>query len=308
MVLVCVQLGPVGGGRNAVSSVDTPGKNLSVMDQRPEGNTDLRDVNVFSVVNNYFLLFFCGSCVLASMYLQAMFLMVGQYRLGISVSAILGIILPMYLLTRRFAQGFRHQLRMTRPRVQPMVLVILATLATVVIVDQIYIINQQFSPVPEYYTESLKDLKPRDVWTFILTFLGLCVLVPFAEEIVFRGVVQQIFTRNMGGVLGFVLAGLAFGVIHLNPHLLISISFFGIFLGFVYFATGNLTYTIVAHSLFNGVALVQLTAMPAEQAELPFYLRDVRIFVIALVLLVYFLFKIKQGGSETEPPYKTRTD
>ena len=29
-----------------------------------------------------------------------------------------------------------------------------------------------FSPVPEYYTESLKDLKPGDVWSFILTFLG----------------------------------------------------------------------------------------------------------------------------------------
>jgi hypothetical protein len=53
------------------------------------------------------------------------------------------------------------------------------------------------------------------------------------------------------------------------------------------------------------VALVQLTTMPVERADLPFYLQDVRVFVVALVLLTYFLFKIKQGGSETEPPYES---
>jgi membrane protease YdiL (CAAX protease family) len=278
------------------------------MDQRPEGNTDLSRLDLFTVVNNYFLLFFSLSCVLASMYLQQMFLHMNQYRLGISVSAILGIILPVWLLTRRFAMGFRQQLRMARPRVPTTIFVVLATLATVVVVDHIYIINQQFSPVPEHYTESLRDLRPTDAWTFILTFIGLCMMVPLAEELVFRGVVQQIFAKNMGAVLGFVLAGIAFGTIHLNPHLLISISFFGVFLGFVFYATGNLTYTIVAHSLFNTIALVQLTAMPPGQADLPFYLRDVRIFVIATVLLVYLLFKMKQGGPETEPPYKTETE
>jgi hypothetical protein len=186
------------------------------------------------------------------------------------------------------------------------VVVVMATLATVIIVDHVYLISQRFSPVPEYYTDSLRDLKPHDAWTFTLTFLGLCVLVPLAEEMAFRGVIQQIFSRNMGPVLGFLLAGLAFGAVHLNAHLLVSISFFGVFLGFVYYATGNLAYTIVAHSLFNAVALAQLTAMPLDAPyEIPFYLRDVRFFVVALVLLVYFTFKIKQGGSETEPPYET---
>jgi membrane protease YdiL (CAAX protease family) len=275
------------------------------MERPPESNTDLSRFDIFSVVNNYFLLFFCASCVLASMYLQQMFMMVGQYRLGISVSAVVAIIVPVWMLTRRFSHGVRHQLRLARPRIHPMVMVMLATLAVVVVVDHIYLINQRFSPVPEYYTEGLRDLRPDNAGTFVLTFLGLCVCVPLAEEMVFRGVIQQIFTRNMGGVLGFVLAGLTFGAVHLNPHLLISISFFGIYLGFIYYATGNLTYTITAHALFNTVALIQLTATPVEEADLPFYLQDVRVFVIALVLLIFFLFKIKQGGSETKPPYET---
>ena len=49
------------------------------MEQGPERNTDLSSTDVFTVVNNYFLLFFCLSCVLASMYLQQMFSLVDQY-------------------------------------------------------------------------------------------------------------------------------------------------------------------------------------------------------------------------------------
>jgi membrane protease YdiL (CAAX protease family) len=274
------------------------------MEERPESNTDLKSTDVFTAVNNYFLLFLCASCLLGSMYIQQVFVFIGQYRLGIALSALLAIMLPIWVLLRRVGPGFSKQLRLALPRPPRVVYLILATLATVVIVDQIYLINQQFSPVPPEYMESLEDLRPADAWNFALVFVGLCVLVPMAEEFLFRGMIQQIFTRNMGGVAGFLLAGLVFGAVHLNAHLLISISFFGVILSFVYFATGNLAYTIIAHALFNTIALLQLTfSGAADSAELPFYLRDVRVFVISAVMLVFFLYKTKQGGPETEPPY-----
>jgi membrane protease YdiL (CAAX protease family) len=278
------------------------------MEERPESNTDLKTTDVFTAVNNYFLLFFCGSCVLSSMYLQQLFLYLGWYRLGIGVAPLLAMILPLYLLLRRVGPGLSRQLRLVAPHTPKVGYVVFATLATVVIVDQIYLINQQFNPVPVEYIESLNDLRPADAWNFALIFVGLCVLVPIAEELVFRGMIQQIFSRNTGPVVGFLLAGLVFGAIHLNAHLLISICFFGIFLSFVYYATGNLAYTIISHALFNTVALLQLTLTgSAEDADLPFYLRDVRIFVVCAVLLVFFLYKIKQGGPETEPPYENES-
>ena len=279
------------------------------MDERPHSNTQVGRPDIFSTLNNYFLLFFCASCVVSGMYVQQLFLTMGQYRVGIGVSALLGMIAPMYLITRRFGGGIREQLRIAPPRVPQVVYLVLATLCAVVVVDQIYLITQQFSPAPDQYAESLTDLRPTSGMTFAITFVGLCVLVPVAEEMVFRGYVQQIFTRNMGGAAGFLLAGLVFGAVHLNAHLLVSISFFGVFLSFVYFATGNLTYTIVAHSLFNTVALLQLTFTPqTAEASLPFYLRDVRVLVFALVLLIYLLLKLKQGGPETEPPWESLDD
>lgn len=272
-------------------------------EDKPPSNTEVRRADIFTAVNNYLLLVFCGSCVLSSMYIQQLFFVLGQYRLGIGVSALLGIMLPLALVARRFGGGLRRQLRLHRPHTARSVYVILATLAAVVVVDQVYLINQHFMPVPEDYLRSVRDLKPDGAWAFAVTFAGLCLLVPVAEEMVFRGFVQQIFARNMGGVLAFVLAGIVFGAVHLNPHLLVSIGFFGIFLGFVYYASGNLTYTVMAHAVFNTIALLQLTFTDVLEAdEPPFYLQDVRMFVVAVVLLVYLLVQIKRGGPETEPP------
>jgi membrane protease YdiL (CAAX protease family) len=133
--------------------------------------------------------------------------------------------------------------------------------------------------------------------------LGLCLIVPVAEEIVFRGMIQRIFTRNMGAFVGVLLAGAIFGAVHMNAHLLISITAFGWFLGFVFAVTGNLVYPVVAHAIFNTVALIQLVGDESvERGNLPLYLQDVWIVVVALVLFIFLLAKIREGGSETEPP------
>jgi membrane protease YdiL (CAAX protease family) len=262
--------------------------------------------DVFTAVNNYFLLFFCASCVLSSMYIQQLFAVVEHYRLGIGVASLMGMIIPVFLLTRRFPTGIRGQLRIARPRWPRLILVIVAAAGSVVLVDQIYVFTQNLSPVPEDYAEAVRELQPTNAIQFVVIFLGLCVLVPVAEEVIFRGLIQQVFTRNMGPILAVALAGAVFGAVHLNAHLLISITAFGWFLGWVYYTTGNLTYTMVAHAVFNSAALVQLTWSPETTAgDLPLYLQDVRIVVGVLVIFIFLLFKMKEGGPETEPPYIT---
>jgi membrane protease YdiL (CAAX protease family) len=254
-------------------------------------------------VNNYFLLFFCISCVLSSLFIQQLFITIGQYRLGIACSSLFGIIAPMVLLMRKFPGGFAAQARLSRPRLHRLILVIVAAFAAVVLIDQIYIINQRFSPVPSEYADTIRELKPDGVLELLLTVVGLCLLVPVAEEIVFRGMIQRIFSRNMGPLIGVLLAGALFGAVHFNLHLLISITAFGWFLGYLFEATGNLVYPMVAHAIFNGVALTELVSDESvESGNLPVYLQDVWIVVAALVIFIFLLMKIKEGGSESEPP------
>jgi len=267
------------------------------MENQNQSNSHGRDL--FATVNNYFLLFFCISCVLSSMFIQQLFMTVGQYRAGIGVSSLFGIVLPVALLMRRFPGGFRGQIRLSRPRIHRLVLVIVAACAAVVLVDQIYVINQHFTPVPEEYAEQIRELKPENAVQLVITIIGLCVLVPISEEMVFRGMIQRIFSRNMGPIIGVFLAGAIFGAVHLNLHLLISITVFGWFLGFLFEATGNLAYSMVAHAIFNGVALFQLTTdASVESGNLPVYLRHEWTVVVALVLLVFLVRKIYRGGSE----------
>jgi hypothetical protein len=240
------------------------------------------------------------------MYIQQLFLTAGENRIGIGASALIGLLLPAYLLLRRFPGGMRRQLRMARPQIHRFILVMVATAAVVVLVDQIYVVNQRLSPVPDDYAEAIRELKPANAMQFAITFVGLCLLVPVAEEVIFRGLIQQIFTRNMLPVLAVILAGATFGAVHLSAHLLVSIAVFGCFLGYIYYVTGNLTYTIIAHAIFNTVAFAQLAFQSERDASsLPVYLTDIRIVVGSLVIFVFLLFKIKEGGPETRPPYPT---
>ena len=150
------------------------------MEDRPERNSDLRAPDIFSAMNHYHILFLGLSCLLCNMFIQQLFILIGQLRLGISLSAFAGIILPIYFFTRQFPAGFRKQMCIRSPGAAATVRVLIATLLMVVLVDYVYLFSQYIFPTPERYVEGLVELKPGGVGVFVMTFLGLCVLVPLA--------------------------------------------------------------------------------------------------------------------------------
>ena len=97
------------------------------------GNYELGEQTVFAAMNQYFLLFFSVSCVLSSVFIQELFLLADQFHLGISVAPLVGIVLPIFLLTRRFNGGFLGQMKFAMPQPMLVLLVFVATLAMVVI-------------------------------------------------------------------------------------------------------------------------------------------------------------------------------
>lgn len=271
------------------------------MEDFSRGNQEIDRRSLFEALNHYYLLFFSFSCIVASIFLQQIFVAMDQFRLGIAIAPVVGILLPVFILARRFHPGVRRQLSIARPRPIPSILVTVATIIMVAIVDNVYVISQHFLPTPHYYLEGLKELKPTGLGSAALTFVGLCLVVPAAEEIVFRGIVQRVFQRNMTPFVSIVLAGVFFGVIHLSPQLLLSMTCFGVFLGFVFHTTSNLTYTILSHGVLNAVAFVQLTFETDEDmATAPFYVQDWWYLPLAVVLVVILSREIKRGA--TPPP------
>jgi membrane protease YdiL (CAAX protease family) len=273
------------------------------MEENFKGNHELEPLDIFAVFNNYLLLFFGFSCILSNVFVQQLFVMMGETRAGTVVGPVLGVVVPAYLVTHRFPGGFRKQLLIRRPQALLAAQVLIATLLVAVIVDYIYVMSEKFTTAPVEYIDGLKELKPSGAPAIALTFLGLCVLVPLAEEIVFRGLIQRVFTRNMGGVLAMVLAGAFFGVIHLQPQMLLSMIAFGIFLGYLFFATSNLTYPILAHCAFNTISWVQLVTLPVEKLDsVPPYTQSPWVLLAALAATAYLLVRIKKGGSVSAKP------
>ena len=96
----------------------------------------------------------------------------------------------------------------------------------------------------------------------------LAIMAGTAEEIFFRGVVQVGLARILPQSLALVLASLAFGLAHfLTPTYAFLAGLAGMYLGAVFWVEGNLLTPIVAHSVYDFVALTYLVRRHRAAAE-----------------------------------------
>ncbi len=94
----------------------------------------------------------------------------------------------------------------------------------------------------------------------VLQLLLISTIAGIGEELLFRGVAQPLLIAWLGKVAGLLIAGVIFGLLHaVTPTYAILATVVGIYLGWLALATGNLLGPIVAHALYDFVALVYLT-------------------------------------------------
>jgi uncharacterized protein len=87
----------------------------------------------------------------------------------------------------------------------------------------------------------------------------ISLLAGVGEELLFRGVIQPIFMSWFGMVVGLCLASLVFGLLHaLTTAYAVLATIVGAYFGWLALATGNLLVPIIAHALYDFVALVYL--------------------------------------------------
>jgi membrane protease YdiL (CAAX protease family) len=94
---------------------------------------------------------------------------------------------------------------------------------------------------------------PHVRWLIAATAL---IVAPMAEEIIFRGSLQQglcLITRRPW--LAVALTSLIFGFLHPYLWMVVPLFLLSMCLGYIYQRTGNLWATITIHAVFNGVSV-----------------------------------------------------
>lgn len=105
-------------------------------------------------------------------------------------------------------------------------------------------------PMPSY------EMIGRGAWMI----LSLVVMAPVMEELLCRGVVLGSLRARYGVVPAWLLSALFFGVLHVQPLLVVNAFVLGLILGFIYIATNSIWAVMILHALNNAVAYLQLAS------------------------------------------------
>jgi uncharacterized protein len=108
---------------------------------------------------------------------------------------------------------------------------------------------------------------PPDLGVLILAFLAPVLLAPVIEEVFFRGLLQRALVSALGermprlgaAVLGVIVASAVFELMHVvgsGSAALIGTFVFGLIAGTLTAATGRIGGAVVAHVVFNGIAVL----------------------------------------------------
>jgi membrane protease YdiL (CAAX protease family) len=101
---------------------------------------------------------------------------------------------------------------------------------------------------------------------YALTSLGITILVPAVEEIVFRGFLQQWLKRYFSVYASVIITAIVFAFFHysdtqgwMNVEIIVALFVFSLFLGGVRERYQSLNASIMLHAIFNGMTLLFLT-------------------------------------------------
>ncbi|MEC6748693.1 type II CAAX endopeptidase family protein [Marinilactibacillus sp. XAAS-LB27] len=109
------------------------------------------------------------------------------------------------------------------------------------------------TPVTSQNTQGILEIIKR----YPYFFLTVAIAGPIMEEFVFRKVLFGLSIGKIGGIGAAVVSSLAFAFIHFDGRMLVY-SVMGLVFSWLYYKTKNIWTPIIAHSLMNTFAILQI--------------------------------------------------
>lgn len=190
----------------------------------------------------------------------------GQQLLVIQLlSHVFSLIIPAFLMTR-FAPEIRNQLTTGPVRIQVMWQALLFFICLLPLVSWSAQLNQMI-PLPEWMnktesqlTDLIKDmLAMNSIGDFILALITIAIIPAISEEWIFRGIIQKMALNiSPSKIYGIVITAIIFSSFHMQFEGFLPRFFLGLGLGYVYYITGHLFYSMFLHFLFNGANVLMV--------------------------------------------------
>jgi membrane protease YdiL (CAAX protease family) len=245
-----------------------------------------------SAAKQLFIIILClcvGFLLNTALVVLLYFFMQGEtsYKILLMLSSIISFALPA-LLAAKFIQkeepAFR-QLGMTEsPRFTKYLLAIVFMLAIMPAIEFISSLNAAYSfpeslkGLEEYLRNidesamqsTMKALAGNGIGAFILNLIVLAITPAVCEEMFFRGVLQKFFVDNIRNKhIAILLTAFIFSAIHMQFSGLLPRFILGAVLGYLFYSSGSLWLSIVAHATNNALVVIAAFFFGAEISASP---------------------------------------
>ncbi len=180
----------------------------------------------------------------------------GQSFVIAAVNAALGLVLVGYYLRRRGASWRDLGLRRFNFW-QALMLVFIVYFGFFAIVAIVFAVLHALIPGFNANQEQTNDLKNSTTSAGrALSIIGLAVLPPIVEEIVFRGFMFSVMAKRWGAVVGALVSSGLFAFAHLQVNVSVYTFILGLLLCMMYYKLRSIWPGIFVHALNNYVALM----------------------------------------------------
>jgi len=119
---------------------------------------------------------------------------------------------------------------------------------------------EKFKAIEDDYNAQISIIGKMDSFPeFLLSLFMLAILPAVFEEVMFRGAVQNLFSRWWKmPILAIIVTSILFSAVHFSYLGFLSRFALGFVLGWMFYRTGNIWLNIIAHAANNAVALTAL--------------------------------------------------
>ena len=178
---------------------------------------------------------------------------ISMYAAEITVLTALLLIPVMYFLYRRDCRDTEYQNKNRRSLQLNMILYTVAAAAALCVLTNIVIMISGIQNLSQSYMETAEALYSP---TFTFRLVGIGIIVPIMEEMVFRILVYKRMRRTMGVKKAVIMSALVFGIMHGNLVQFVFAFAIGIMLAYLYEVSDHPLIPIVGHAAVNVTSLI----------------------------------------------------